>query len=374
MSTSESAWLIPLDDHAVEGAPQGSLLSAFHGLTIGRGDFNAVQTRMSSRMHAQLTRTNPGWCIEDLQSTDGTFVDGVHLQRGPALLTPGCAIRCGQANFRFQLEPSTPLVFPMEQQLRARPDDEALWTVAGDGWLEKGLRWGERIGTRATGFPEQDHLLNDAVRCLGLEVEWRLGFARRALIHASCIRAGLSPEVVLNALLTHPLSRFLEQLHVDGLRFFDLRDGERDREDASVGFFSLLRQWLPPGLSNLEIGVGLLGTEGALEQVSAPLAKERPSLRQRYWLHGTLRMDPGGEVSPVFGAELDCQGLVRCAFQQLPGGTHALRVIDDVPVVIGGQLHGGHGTLWFPGETLSVKGTSLRFAEHTQTLLVVEPR
>ena len=371
---SEVAWLIPLEDHAVEGAPAGSLLSVFPGLTIGRGEFNHVHAREVSRQHARVVRLNGAWCLEDLQSTNGTFVGGVRVQRGPAVLTAGCQVRCAATTFRFEVAPTTPTAFPLEEQLRARPDDDAPWTVAADRWLEQDLRWGARIGARAVGFPAEDALLNAATRCRGLEVEWRLGFARRASIRPACVRAGLSPEVVLNALLTHPLSRFLEQLQLDGLRLFDLRDEQdRDREDASAGFHALLRRWLPPGLSRLEVGVARLGTEGALEQVSVPLGRARPELRQQFWLHGTMRLDPGGEVSPVFGAQLDCQGLVRCSFEQLRGGTHALRVLDEVAVRIG-EVNGGRGMWWFPGEELSVKGTTLRFSEHTQTLLVVPAR
>lgn len=265
----------------------------------------------------------------------------------------------------------TRLVFPLEAELRARPDDEALWTVAADRWLEQGNRWGARVGPRATGFPEEDALLRAAVECLGLEVEWRMGFARKASIKPACVRGELSPGAVLAALLTHPLSEFLEQLSLDGLRLFDLRDEGAHRDAARTEFVEFLQHWLPPGVSNLDLGVSMLGIDGELERIAAPLARARPGVRQHYWLHGTMRMEPGGEVSPAFGDQLDCLGLVRCAFQQLPGGTHALRVLGGAPVVIrsaGAELR--RGTWWFPGEELEVQGRVLRFSEHTQTLLV----
>ena len=199
-----------------------------------------------------------------------------------------------------------------------------------------------------------------------------MGFARRAAIRPACARGDVSPGAVLAALLTHPLSRFLEQLEIDGLKLFDLRAEGSQREDARAEWVTFMQQWLPPGLSSLEVGVSMLGLEGELERIAIPLARARPSLRQRYWLHGTMRLEPGGEVSPVFGAELDCLGLVRCAFQECVGGTHALKVLGEVPVVIRG--HGGEvrtGRWWFPGEELEVAGTVLKFSEHTQTLLVL---
>lgn len=263
------------------------------------------------------------------------------------------------------------LLFPLEAELRARPDDEALWTVAADRWLEQGNRWGDRVGARAIGFPEEDALLCTAVECLGLEVDWRMGFVRRAAIRPACVRGDVSPGAVLAALLTHPLSRFLEQLELDGLPLFDLRQ-QAQRDDLSAELVSFLSQWLPPGVASLEIGVSMLGTQGELERIAQPLALARPRMRQRYWLHGTMRMEPGGEVSPVFGDQLDCLGLIRCSFRELPGGTHALRVMDDVPVVIrsrGGEVRAG--AWWFPGEELQVEQRVFRFSEHVQTLLVV---
>jgi hypothetical protein len=264
------------------------------------------------------------------------------------------------------------LVFPLEAELRARPDDEALWTVAADRWLEQGNAWGARVGARATGFPPEDALLNAAVECLGLEVEWRMGFARRAAIRPACARRELSPGAVLAALLSHPLGQFLEQLEIDGLPLFDLREQGMQRDALRAEFLSFLEQWLPLGVTSLDIGVSMLGLDGELERVARPLAFSRPRLRQRYWLHGTMRMDPGGEVSPVFGNELDCLGLVRCKFRQLPGGTHALHVSDDSQVTVtSAQGTRGYGPWWFPGETLAVKGQRFHFAEHTQTLLVI---
>jgi hypothetical protein len=259
---------------------------------------------------------------------------------------------------------------PLEAELRARPHDEALWLVAADRWLEQGFKWADRVAARKTGFPEEDAMLCAAAACLGLEVSWRMGFVQRASIRPACIRADLMPEFVLLALLRHPLARFLEQLEVDGL---DLNDLATSRIEVPGGVLALLEQWLPPWLTNLEVGVAQLESSGGLEQLATRLAGGRLALRQRYWLHGTLRIDPGGEVSPVFGAELDCQGLVRCAFERLPVGTYALRVLDDVNARIG-TLEMHRDTLWFPGETLEVQGKSLRFSEHTQTLLVVPAR
>jgi hypothetical protein len=50
-----------------------------------------------SRNHARLVRRGEQWYLEDLKSTNGTFVDGVRLVPGvPSPLAPGCRVQCGQ--------------------------------------------------------------------------------------------------------------------------------------------------------------------------------------------------------------------------------------------------------------------------------------
>jgi pSer/pThr/pTyr-binding forkhead associated (FHA) protein len=48
-----------------------------------------------SRQHARLTRVAEGFLIEDLGSTNGTFVNGQRLSSEPVLLQPGQAVNMG---------------------------------------------------------------------------------------------------------------------------------------------------------------------------------------------------------------------------------------------------------------------------------------
>ncbi|HSM56600.1 MAG TPA: FHA domain-containing protein [Candidatus Sulfomarinibacteraceae bacterium] len=48
-----------------------------------------------SRQHARLTRVDDGYQIQDLGSTNGTFVDGKRLAGDPVALTPGMVITMG---------------------------------------------------------------------------------------------------------------------------------------------------------------------------------------------------------------------------------------------------------------------------------------
>lgn len=66
-------------------------------LTIGRDITNRVVINDPevSRRHAKLTASMGGYTIEDLGSTNGTFVDGQRLM-GPHLLRPGQTIMLGE--------------------------------------------------------------------------------------------------------------------------------------------------------------------------------------------------------------------------------------------------------------------------------------
>jgi len=58
-----------------------------------------------SRRHARLLYSPEGWLLEDLQSTNGTFVNGLPLQPGqPLQVSAGDVIRCAQLTLVFYEE------------------------------------------------------------------------------------------------------------------------------------------------------------------------------------------------------------------------------------------------------------------------------
>lgn len=65
--------------------------------TIGRDPLVEISLNdlEVSRQHARLTETAAGYQLEDLNSTNGTFVDGLQIGNDPILLTPGQEIRLG---------------------------------------------------------------------------------------------------------------------------------------------------------------------------------------------------------------------------------------------------------------------------------------
>ena len=54
-----------------------------------------------SRRHARILRREEGWCVEDMNSTNGTTLNGAALN-GEAELVDGDTIQIGDTVFRFE--------------------------------------------------------------------------------------------------------------------------------------------------------------------------------------------------------------------------------------------------------------------------------
>jgi FHA domain len=89
----------------LDGAP-GRAVTLWGDLTIGRrppADVLLLDDAVSGR-HARFARHNGEWVVEDLASTNGTFVNGRRLTQ-PVVLQPGDVVVTGGASWRF--EPGT---------------------------------------------------------------------------------------------------------------------------------------------------------------------------------------------------------------------------------------------------------------------------
>jgi hypothetical protein len=76
--------------------PDGETLPLFDGMRIGRNDDNdvVINDGRVSRHHARIVADGAAFAIEDLQSSNGTFVDGVASDR--ARIGPGSSIVVGE--------------------------------------------------------------------------------------------------------------------------------------------------------------------------------------------------------------------------------------------------------------------------------------
>ena len=74
-------------------------------LTIGRSDENHVVLsgdEFASSRHARIEPRRDGVWVHDLRSTNGTFVNGVQIDR-PRRLVPGDVVRVGETELRFDV-------------------------------------------------------------------------------------------------------------------------------------------------------------------------------------------------------------------------------------------------------------------------------
>ena len=98
----ETGRLVVLASPALEEGDVYTLDS--HALTLGRGATNDVPLpgdEYSSTRHARLEPRRDGVWIEDIGSTNGTFVNGIRVTRERRLV-PGDVIRIGETDLRFE--------------------------------------------------------------------------------------------------------------------------------------------------------------------------------------------------------------------------------------------------------------------------------
>jgi hypothetical protein len=87
-------------EHA-PGHPAGIAYALARGATLGRGDVEIrLEDPFASSRHAQLTRQGAILVIEDLGSTNGTYLND-ELLRGPRPLHAGDRVRIGDSTFTY---------------------------------------------------------------------------------------------------------------------------------------------------------------------------------------------------------------------------------------------------------------------------------
>ncbi len=96
-------------------------------LIIGRDPMSdiTINDPEISRQHARLSRTDDGFQIEDLGSTNGTFVNGQRLGSEPFALQPGQAINMG-SGVRLMYE----MVGTPEADVNTLIDEDLSWADA----------------------------------------------------------------------------------------------------------------------------------------------------------------------------------------------------------------------------------------------------
>jgi serine/threonine protein kinase len=101
-----SLLLIPNQDEVLIGRadPRGNVVPDIDLAMYGGGSAGV------SRQHARLLRSADGWIIEDLRSTNGTYVnDQLVSSTQPTSLNDGDSVRCGQLLLTFHVDETNPL-------------------------------------------------------------------------------------------------------------------------------------------------------------------------------------------------------------------------------------------------------------------------
>jgi hypothetical protein len=100
--TARLAVLVVLRSPALDEGERIELDSA--PLTVGRGSPNDIELNgdeFASAKHARVEPRRDGVWVEDIGSTNGTFVNGTRIDR-PRRLTPGDVVRIGETDLRFE--------------------------------------------------------------------------------------------------------------------------------------------------------------------------------------------------------------------------------------------------------------------------------
>lgn len=101
-SAATDAFLVAVRGGGIE---PGERFDLFGGLSIGRGtDADVrIEDRFASTIHARVYSRGPSYYVEDMNSTNGTFLNGAVLE-GEAELSDLDEIKIGDTEFRFELQ------------------------------------------------------------------------------------------------------------------------------------------------------------------------------------------------------------------------------------------------------------------------------
>ena len=101
-SAPTDAWLVAVTGGGLEANERYDL---FGGLSIGRsGEADVrIDDRFASSIHARLYSRGASYYVEDMGSTNGTFLNGARLS-GEAELSDLDEIKIGDTELRFELQ------------------------------------------------------------------------------------------------------------------------------------------------------------------------------------------------------------------------------------------------------------------------------
>lgn len=270
-----------------------------------------------SARHCELSFDDGFWRVRDLGSPGGTRVNGLAV-RVRALL-PGDVVSFG-ADVSLRFETDLPRDdAALVAAITADPAREEPWMVYADQLQEHGDPLGERMlraqsGSRLDHQPWLGPLWEPLVQG-ALEIDWHLGFVRRATLRTVAGRLPIDWRESLVTLFGLRIGRFVQALVIDLPRL------EQVAPDALAQAVTAAQQWLlaqpstPASLTSLQLGYHLAANPTAWPVLPA-LARRLPRL--------------SGSTSYVIGTAAHLRVVSQASGVRLVGVEAGLRPIAGV--------------------------------------------
>jgi FHA domain-containing protein len=101
-AAATDAWLVAVTGGGIDA---GERFDLFGGISIGRSSDADVriEDRFASGVHARIYSRGANYYVEDMNSTNGTFLNGGRLH-GEAKLNDLDEVKIGNTEFRFELD------------------------------------------------------------------------------------------------------------------------------------------------------------------------------------------------------------------------------------------------------------------------------
>jgi pSer/pThr/pTyr-binding forkhead associated (FHA) protein len=181
------------------GPKAGRRLGLEHEVCIGRQDGDLVlEDPEVSRRHAVLRRSGGSVIVEDLSSTNGTFVNGERI-RSPRTVRPGDELRVGRTTLEVESDPRA------DHTIVSEPNDRADDTVAIPALPALPRQPIRSSGLRPSRDPRTDY--EDATQPLPFRVIERRPRPARSnrawLVVAALVLAGLVGFLAYDRMVEH---------------------------------------------------------------------------------------------------------------------------------------------------------------------------
>ena len=302
-----------------DGPGKGKSVEITTALTIGsRPDSDLrLEDPTVSRKHAEISRTAEGFLLQDLGSTNGTFLNGVQVDR--AYLRDGAVVTVGETSMVFGTgedialkagqEPSVfgKMVAVSEPMLKAFALLEGLAASNITVLIEGETGTGKELAARAvhdrSPRVERPFVIFDCSTVPGQLMESELfGHAKGAFTGASEARPGAVEEAEGGTLFLDEIGELPLDLQPKLLRLLDLKEfkrvGTSDRKVADVRFVAATNLDLEDQVSKDLFRRDLYFRISAAKVSLLPL-RERPKdipVLARYFLD-TLNQEQGRSLS-----------------------------------------------------------------------------